>query len=333
MNKTGIKWTELTSNPIYFVDKDGTPRRQHHCEKVSPGCANCWAERVNLERFNGLPYDVPSTSMLKPVLNESELEKWKRTKKEKMMFACSMTDLWGGFIPNDMRVKVYEAAERSPLVTIQFLTKRAKECVDWVIDREYQQGVEQRPPENIWLGFSAENQKYFDERWGHFKRLARQRRVIVASLEPLLGPIVLPDDFLALGQRGQVIIGGESDDAVKIDDRTARPMHPFWARNIIRQCKDAGVPVLFKQWGQWMPVSQVKSQRNRLSDYCMVPLNGTKSIPSLYVRNADIEMLVEHANMIRVGRLIEGYDRFYGKEYAEYPCLIEQPTIQQSSLL
>ena len=41
-----------------------------------------------------------------------------------------------------------------------------------------------------------------------------------------------------------VIVGGESG-------RNARPMHPDWARSLRDQCEAAGVPFLFKQWGEW----------------------------------------------------------------------------------
>ena len=43
-----------------------------------------------------------------------------------------------------------------------------------------------------------------------------------------------------------VICGGESGPK-------ARPMHPDWARNLRDQCTAAGVPFLFKQWGEWRP--------------------------------------------------------------------------------
>ena len=43
-----------------------------------------------------------------------------------------------------------------------------------------------------------------------------------------------------------VICGGESGPG-------ARPMHPDWARSLRDQCAAAGVPFLFKQWGEWLP--------------------------------------------------------------------------------
>jgi protein gp37 len=43
-----------------------------------------------------------------------------------------------------------------------------------------------------------------------------------------------------------VIVGGESGPG-------ARPMHPDWARSLRDQCQEAGVPFLFKQFGEWAP--------------------------------------------------------------------------------
>lgn len=46
-----------------------------------------------------------------------------------------------------------------------------------------------------------------------------------------------------------VIAGGESGPG-------ARPMHPDWARSLRDQCAAAGVPFLFKQWGEWLGAGQ-----------------------------------------------------------------------------
>jgi protein gp37 len=45
-----------------------------------------------------------------------------------------------------------------------------------------------------------------------------------------------------------VIVGGESGSG-------ARPMHPDWARSLRDQSQAAGVPFLFKQWGEWAPAN------------------------------------------------------------------------------
>ena len=93
------------------------------------------------------------------------------------------------------------------------------------------------------------------------KLLAVPARVRFLSMEPLLGPVdlraFLPpmqgpgwvSAYRPVGFDGQsllhwVIAGGESGPQ-------ARPMHPDWARGLRDQCAAAGVPFLFKQWGEF----------------------------------------------------------------------------------
>jgi protein gp37 len=58
------------------------------------------------------------------------------------------------------------------------------------------------------------------------------------SVEPLLEDL----GTLDLGGIGWVIAGGESGPG-------ARPMERAWVASIRDQCRDAGVPFFFKQWG------------------------------------------------------------------------------------
>lgn len=121
---------------------------------------------------------------------------------------------------------------------------------------------------NVWLGTSVENQKYADERIPLLLQTPAAVRFI--SAEPLLGPLCLADLQVDCGsidalngwifcegrnepvQRERldwVICGGESQ-------RGSRPMDPQWARSLRDQCKSAGVPYFFKQWGDWWPNEQ-----------------------------------------------------------------------------
>ena len=56
-----------------------------------------------------------------------------------------------------------------------------------------------------------------------------------------------------------VIVGGESGSK-------ARPMHPQWARDLRDQCAEAGVPFLFKQWGEWAPYGRGRLDSSLLVD-------------------------------------------------------------------
>jgi hypothetical protein len=107
--------------------------------------------------------------------------------------------------------------------------------------------------------------------------LATPARVRFLSIEPMLGPIDLEQSCDIAEQRlfgsktwsqmdeptrcvdamrnGSVVLldwvicGGESGPS-------ARPMHPDWARGLRDQCEAAGVPFLFKQWGEWRAIDQ-----------------------------------------------------------------------------
>jgi len=123
----------------------------------------------------------------------------------------------------------------------------------------------------VWLGVSVEDQKWADIRIPAL--LETPAAVRWLSCEPLLGPIDLAgylprpadakwypvecrhghagcpicDRTLAPADGiGWVVTGGESGPG-------ARPMHPSWARSLRDQCLAAGVPYLFKQWGEWAP--------------------------------------------------------------------------------
>ncbi|NIJ11607.1 protein gp37 [Saccharomonospora amisosensis] len=142
---------------------------------------------------------------------------------------------------------------------------------------ENQRIGEVHPLANVWLGVSVENQRWADIRIPAL--LDTPAAVRFLSCEPLLGPVDLttwlkhpqhacdrcdPDGPMDWhsghlwglcrcpchpprpARPNWVIAGGESGHGT-------RPMHPDWARTLRDQCHAAGVPFLFKQWGEWAP--------------------------------------------------------------------------------
>jgi protein gp37 len=114
-----------------------------------------------------------------------------------------------------------------------------------------------KPPANVWLGTSVEDQKAADERIPHL--LMVPAKVLFLSMEPLLGPVDITRHLDGTGsvvrcahegvegvRLNWVIVGGESGGG-------SRPMHPNWVRSIRDQCQHAGVAFFFKQWGEFAP--------------------------------------------------------------------------------
>jgi protein gp37 len=99
----------------------------------------------------------------------------------------------------------------------------------------------------LWLGFSAERQKEFDQRWADMRPLAGAGWFTFVSVAPMLAPVVLPNDFLSLGR--WVIVSGEQGA-----HRDCRPMDPRWARAIRDQCRRAGIPLFVKQMSRKAPI-------------------------------------------------------------------------------
>lgn len=141
MGKTKISWTDESSNPIRAESialqlKNGKPKRGWHCTKVSQGCKNCYAERLNKRFGTGLSYAVISSSAVKTVLDENELKRWRRIKPGRKVFVCDMTDLFGEHVTDEQINYVFAAMALNPHVTFQVLTKRPKRML------EYMRGLE-----------------------------------------------------------------------------------------------------------------------------------------------------------------------------------------------
>jgi protein gp37 len=90
--------------------------------------------------------------------------------------------------------------------------------------------------QKFWLGFSAEDQEWFNRRWPDIRPFAEAGWRTFASISPMLGPVKLPPDFLAVGK--WAIVNGECE---QITPELCRPMEADWARAIRNQCRAAGI--------------------------------------------------------------------------------------------
>ena len=213
MATSKIEWTESTWNPITG------------CTKISPGCKNCYAERMAL-RLKAMG-QANYTNGFELTLHEHMLERPLQWKKPQVIFVNSMSDLFHKDVPLDYIQRVFDVMRRAWWHDFQILTKRSQrllevsDAIDW--------------PSNVWMGVSVETDKYIF-RIEHLK--ATNANIKFLSLEPLLGP--LPN--LSLTGIDWVIAGGESGP-------NARPVKEKWIAAIRDQCLTAQVPFFFKQWG------------------------------------------------------------------------------------
>ena len=210
---SGIEWTETTWNPVTG------------CTKISPGCKNCYAERMALRlQSMGQPN---YRNGFKVTLHERMLPLPLMWRKPRMIFVNSMSDLFHKDVPTEFIEKTFAVMRKASWHTFQVLTKRSDRL------REIEEKIS--IPKNVWLGVSVECEDYI-YRIGDLR--AVDAPVKFLSLEPLIGP--LPG--LDLDSIDWVIVGGESGPG-------ARLMQEEWVTDIRDACLESKVPFFFKQWG------------------------------------------------------------------------------------
>jgi protein gp37 len=211
--RSSIEWTEATWNPVTG------------CSKISPGCKNCYAERLagRLKAMGNFRY----RNGFKVTLQEDIAELPLVWKQPRVIFVNSMSDLFHKQIPSDFIVKIFDTMKRADWHTFQVLTKRSDRLLDLAPYLPW--------PENLWMGVSVESPRYVS-RIRHLVKVPAAVRFL--SLEPLLAPI----PRVPLRGIDWVIVGGESGPG-------ARLMKPEWIRQVRERCEDAGVAFFFKQWG------------------------------------------------------------------------------------
>lgn len=260
--ETGIEWTHHTFNPW------------RGCTKVSPGCQHCYAETMS--RRNPAVLGEWGPQGQRAIAAESYWRlphKWNRAAQEagerRRVFCASLADWLEDHPELDApRSRLLMTIQETPHLDWLLLTKRPE---NWrlLLERSYGAGglfpartdawLRGMVPSNVWIGTSVEDQATADERIPLL--LDIPARVRFLSCEPLLGPVELgllgtvPKDISAQYTLTHqmihwIIAGGESGPH-------ARPMHPQWARSLRDQCQQYGVPFFFKQWGEWVPVTEI----------------------------------------------------------------------------
>lgn len=236
-----IEWTHHTFNPWWG------------CSKVSPACANCyaetWAKRTGNQIWGG---SAPRRFFTDKHWNEPL--KWNEdahnAKERRRVFCASMADVFERRADlKEWRARLWELISSTPNLDWLLLTKRPHNIgsmVPW---------GETEWPYNVWLGTTVENQHWANKRLPELAK--HSAKVKFLSCEPLLGDIDLRK-WLHSGAINWIIAGGESGPH-------SRPMSPHWVRSLRDQCQTSKVAFHFKQWGHWAPAELLtKAQKKTL---------------------------------------------------------------------
>lgn len=256
-----IEWTDHTFNPWIG------------CARVSPGCDNCYAAVSTPARVKGIKWGMGEARRRTADSTWKQPKAWNARHdaffaehgRRQRVFCASLADVFDNEVDNNLRNELLGLIYDTPNLDWLLLTKRIGN-VPRLMEECTEPGRQWELPPNVWLGATIINQEEADRDIP--KLLGTPASVRFLSMEPLLGPVDLrvidigghaeiyplngtPDcedddgnpmpDLPAIGW---VIVGGESGVG-------ARPMHPNWARSLRDQCAAAGVPFLFKQWGEW----------------------------------------------------------------------------------
>lgn len=265
---TKIEWCDATVN--WWIG----------CSKVSPGCSNCYAESWDRRYHAAKHWGPEAPRIFRHILASHEAERLNRKSQREgrrlKVFTNSLADFFEDREDLDTpRVDALRRMLETPHLDWLILTKRPERALPLLRRIATRSPLATRvpgwldgllpPPENIWIGTTVEDHDHAPRIQALLEIPAK---VHFLSLEPLLGPVDLQlmgafarqelwkqdqglyaevaynHPRLEIPGIDWVIVGGESGHG-------ARPMHPDWVRTIREQCAAAGVPFLFKQWGEW----------------------------------------------------------------------------------
>lgn len=263
---TKIEWCDHTFNPWIG------------CTRISPGCDHCYAEAtMGQSRLRMATWGGPGTRA-QLVLTSAGIWRhprcWDRAAAKAgtrpRVFCASLADVFDTDAPVQWREALWDLVHETPHLEWLILTKRPQNIAR-LLPGDWGPGWP-----NVRLGVSVENQEEADRRIPRLLDVPHGLAPFI-SAEPLLGPVCLhglpggPQDdedvrinalsgYYVTSPReeygtpmqaiGWVIIGGESG-------RQARPCDVQCIRDLVAQCRAAGVPCFVKQLGA-QPVCRVQ---------------------------------------------------------------------------
>lgn len=221
-DRSAIEWTDATW-PVVAG-----------CERISPGCAHCYAVR-DARRLAGNPNQKVSrvyagtverqgngqidwTGLVRPLPERLDWPlKWRKPRR---VFVCNESDLFHEDVPDDFIARVFAVMAMARRHTFQLLTKRPERMQSLVptFAREHiARDGSGWPLPNVHLGVSVENQHFADVRIPLLLTTPAVVRFI--SAEPLLGPI----DLRALNIKAAVLATLPAHQALRMRNVSSYP--------------------------------------------------------------------------------------------------------------
>ncbi|MBD9406229.1 phage Gp37/Gp68 family protein [Acidovorax sp. ACV02] len=312
---TKIEWTDHTFNPWIG------------CTKVGPGCDHCYAENLMDTRM-GVAVWGPGNSRVRtkeanwkmPLRWDAQADAFmSQHGRRQRVFCASLADVFDNAVDPQWRIDLFDLIRQTPNLDWLLLTKRVGNVSQMLMDAANatvgtgalnlwltQWAFGTNPPSNVWLGATIVNQPEADRDIPKLRRVPARVRFL--SMEPLLGPVNLHAWLCTHGDTAKpeqhmgawctprndsvswVIVGGESGPG-------ARPMHPDWARSLRDQCEAAGVPFLFKQWGDWKPISQMEEEEHGAlykPNVIAQPHESQDNLNEIHGRRCTVNSTVQH---------------------------------------
>jgi protein gp37 len=243
------KWWTKSWNPIRV--KGGG----WHCTKISPGCSRCWAEAINIRFGNGEEFTCgkgegdyfPGFELYQSIL-EAPLH-WR---KPQVIAVQWLGDLFHEQIPNILIEKILlqlnEPQRLETLHTYLILTKRIERVLNFTTSLSKRVDYEVGVPPHVWLGVSICNQQEADEKIPILLQTPAAHRFV--NLGPMLEGVDIAEYLWEEDARDTGYPELPGLDWITLECESGpgrRPMKLEWARSVVEQCTNAGIPLWIKQ--------------------------------------------------------------------------------------
>ena len=264
-SKTKIDWCDSTWNPVtgclhgceycyarriakrfdgraYLLDSTWVCAHNLECESGKP-CMDCnhvldkpirCADLYSHMRMAGISAGKvqPYPYGFMPTFHRYKLDEPLRWKKPRTIFVCSMSDLFGDWVPDEWIEQVFEACEAAPRHRYLFLTKNPKRYVEL-----YRNGI-LRVRDSFWYGSTITNAN--DP--FYYSRMPDDNPHTFCSIEPILEPIGIEPLGTMRVMPDWVIVGAETGSR---KDKVAPQKE--WIDEIAIECERRRTPIFMKE--------------------------------------------------------------------------------------